>query len=641
MLNKTKINTTTKINSTTILSLILKISILFISIISVYYHDINSIMNEVAHNEFMNYMISIPFLISYVIYRKRKILLAVSTNDNQEYNLLKFYGPLLCGISIFLYWYGSYNVLPIQQHMISMPIFTAGCILILFNYRLLKELAFPLISLFFFVPLNFEIITRIGTKLSILSSSLSYYILKLLGIPVSIFYQYEMPILILKNYQDMPITFAIDIPCAGFYSLSGFVIFALFTAYIARDVVWKKTFLFAIGLPLIYGLNIVRIVIIILIGLKFGENLALQTFHLFGGWMLIFVGTLFLLILSEKILRINLFSRKTKNIECLYCANTTQIDQKYCNMCGKIQKPIEMKIEKTDLYKIVLLTLSIGILVYVKLPYISITEINTNIDLQNLGMKQGYLPPLPEQPDYELKYAYRDTEFEELFGQDVSIAYLYMPLDNQKIPIWVTMEIAGHWGVLHRWEVCLGDQPDVIELDLRKFELSMNPPITGRYYAIQRSDTIQVILYWYERFLLKTENLFERKYIKTSLIAYLDNPENVSEVEEVLLPVAEDIINYWLPAKTGARITLIMSQYGTYLILIMIILLIIPIIISYIQYINIRSSNYRKYKRLFLEEEKRIIKSVQEANNKGRSTTMDVALIYNGLKSLIMKMNQY
>ena len=60
--------------------------------------------------------------------------------------------------------------------------------------------------------------------------------------------------------------FSIDVACSGVYSLIGFVIFAVFIAYINRGKLYGKLAILLLGIPLIIVLNIIRITTILAIG---------------------------------------------------------------------------------------------------------------------------------------------------------------------------------------------------------------------------------------------------------------------------------------------------------------------------------------------------------------------------------------
>jgi exosortase len=627
--------------------LVLKCSVLLLSTIVFYLKDLFAIFSESLQNEFMSYMLTIPFFLTYLAYRKRKILSAVIAYETKTSKDVRISGVLLLALSILVYWHGSYTFQPIQLHMISLPIFIAGCILIIFNLRTLRESVFPMIFLAFLVPLTLESLSLVGAALSVLSSSISYTVLKFFGLPINMINQYGIPIIVLERAPNASIFFAIDIPCAGMYSLMGFLIFAFFLAYIVRGIMWKKAFLFIIGLPLIYGLNIIRIITIVLIGYEFGQDLATQVFHFLGGWALISLGTLIILFLSEKLMKIQIFTKKSTREPCPNCDKDPRTDQNFCQTCGRILTPMNMKIDKRDILKVSVLLVCISLLANLQLSLFALTKADIRIDLQTPSGEKGYEQLLPGSSDYQLRFVYRDRAFEERTNQDASLIYLYLPNDSQQTPVWTTLEISRYAAALHEWELCLGDQPSNVKLDLKEIGISENPPLVGRFYAFQGSKSIQVVLYWYQRFLFTVEQGFEEKWVKTSLIVFTDSSEKISGIEEELLPLTKKIIDYWEPVKTGAQTILIISRYGATLIWTLAALLSIMIMSNAVGDIRRRRSNLRAFNRLVLKEEKLVIRAVHEANKRGISTTLDIASIYSRLaqktipaEDLLQKLNQ-
>ncbi|NIT62165.1 MAG: hypothetical protein GWN00_40025, partial [Aliifodinibius sp.] len=168
-------------------------------------------------------------------------------------------GALVCLLAIVIYLHGSYTFYPLEYHMISLPLFVAGTILIIFNAQTLRTLAFPIAFLLFLIPPPIQAVYTASTTLATFNSEAVYTILKTIGMPVSLTTQYGAPVILLESSEIMPSTFTIDIACAGIYSLIGFTIFAVFFAYIARGTVPKKSIIFLIGFPMIYVLNILRI----------------------------------------------------------------------------------------------------------------------------------------------------------------------------------------------------------------------------------------------------------------------------------------------------------------------------------------------------------------------------------------------
>ena len=625
------------------IALNLKVIAVLLATLAIYHQDLTIIGNEAIRSELMSHILAIPFLLSYLLYRKRKMLKAVipfetSALRGKTIFTHELFGIILCLLAFLLYWHGSYTFHPLEYHMASLPLFVAGCALIIFNAQTLKVLAFPIAFLFSLTPPPLEIIYVAGTTLSTFSSQAAYTILKTIGLPVNLATQYGTPAIVLENSEGLPLTFTIDIACAGIYSLIGFTIFAAFAAYITRGAPWKKAAMFLMGFPLIYALNITRIILIVLIGYQYGMETAMQAFHLFGGWVLIFLGTLLLLFLSEKILNIQIFGEKFK-IVCPQCSQSPGEEENFCIACGRLLKNIDIKISKRDLCKIIALLISASLIALLTVPVFALTEGPAEVIIQSPGNEQESTQILPEIPEYTLQFMYRDEKFEEIAKQDASLIYAYIPTKGSETNIWVTIEIASTRASIHRWEVCLitwpqthGYQPQVTQLDLRDVQLLQNPPIIGRYFAFRdtKSDIIQVILYWYENAIFNTGSGLQKEYVKLSLIAYGNDPEDIPKIEQQLLPFGEAIANHWQPIKTWSRIALEIAHNGITLIITVALLGIALLAIQFIRNQKEKKSNLTAYNKL-ASREKLILRAAHQAAQEEKPTINTIASAYQKL----------
>jgi len=625
----------------------LKTTIILTAAFAIFCQDLTIVVNDALQSEFMSHILSIPFLFGYLIYRKRKMIRASISFESQLHTTFFSYkeivGCLLFFITFLVYSYGSYTFTPLEFHMFALPIFVTACILIMFNTQTLRQLAFPIVFLLFLTPPPLQIVYTAGAALSTFSSVAACNILKILGLPVSLTTQYGTPVIMLQKSGGPPLTFAVDVACSGIYSIIGFFIFATFVAYIARTGVWKKGTMFLIGFPLIYALNILRIAIIVLIGNYAGMALAMQAFHLLGGWFLIFLGTLVLLIISERIFKIQFFTTKSNPASCSYCNRHLQNKQHFCPACGKLLNPPKIKLSKRDLSKIAVLITSIILIVNLQVPVFALTEGPPEVNIQTLGNEQTTAQILPEIPGYTTNFVYRDKQFEKISGQDASLIYAYFPTSKSGKSIWVTIEIAKAISSLHPWEFCLitwqlarGYQPEVTQLSLRDIQLLQNPPITARYFAFQniRTNLTQVILYWYENAFFNTGSNPEQKHVKISLIIYTNSPEEIPRIEDQLLPLGKAISNYWQPIKIWsqiAQITLTISQNGAALIAITATLLAMVLTYQTLKKQKEKRSNLKVYNKLALKEERLLLEATHQSTQESTPTGHTIASYYQKL----------
>lgn len=587
---------------------VIKPSFLLLVIIAIFFQDLKIVFTDALNNDTTNYIIVIPFILAYLIYRKRKILRATISKKNNEY-LMVIAGFTLSIVALLLYWYGSYTFTPLEYHLSALPILTAGLTLILFNPATLRQLIFPIIFLAFLIPPPSQILSGLGSTLSIFSSEISYAIVNGIGIPSTLTSEYGTPLIMITRSSGATISFSIDVACSGVYSLIGFFVFVIFIAYLIRDKPWKKIALFLIGLPIIYAFNIVRISAILLIGYQYGEALALQMFHLLGGWALIFLGTLLLLAVSEKFLKLQLFSKTTK---CPKYNSHAKMEGAFCPKCGRIINPRTPQLTRNDIIKIITIILSVILITSIQAPVVALTQ-NPTLIINTPSGQQTPTTILPQIKDYELNFLYRDKTFEERANQDMAVAYLYNPVNQTEMPIYVTIEIASTLSSLHRWENCLmkwpikhGFQARVTQIQLKDQQLIDNPPLIGRYFVFESHATnvTQAVLYWYETATFIVNSTSQQKHVKISMIVYPDNLENLTLIESQLLKNAKTVAKTWQPIKTWSAMAIFLSQNGNILLTIPITLLVgIALFCSY---------NKRKQKRRNFQTYKKLSKPNQQ-----------------------------
>lgn len=629
------------------ITLSFKVATLLVATLALYYQDLIVLGNEAIKNELMSYMLVMPFMLAYLVYRKRKMLRAIISLENpvprgRTIIVEEFCGALLCLTAFLLYWFGSYTFYPLEYHIVSLPIFIAGCILLMFSASTLKVFGFPVFFLLFLTPLPSELAYFLGSTLSTFSSDVAHAILRTIGLPVSLVYQYGTPTIILEKSSGLPLTFAIDIACAGIYSIVGFGIFATFIVYIARGTLRKKAAVFFTGFPLLYGLNIIRIVAIVLIGYQYGIEVAMQVFHLLGGWVLIFMGTLVLLFLSEKVFKIRLFTNTPRLSTCDYCSQNRSSLHCFCPSCGKLQNPLNARLSKRDLGKIVALMISSILIINLQAPAFTLTEGPAQVTIQTLGNEESITQILPEfAPEYTTKFIYRDREFEKIAQQDASLTYAYY---SSQDTIWVTLEIAETKYSLHPWEACLITYrvraPPVTKLSQIDVQLLENPPLVGRFFAFRDTQTnaVRVILYWFEIALFETGSSIRQKHVKISLITSVDSPEDILEAEEKLLPFGKAIVNYWQPIKEWSQFSLAIGQvalgiskHGTTFIIALTSLLAAVLVPHVVKNRKKEKSNFQAYNKLSLKEDKLIMQAVHQAAKEVKPTSTAIALAYQRL----------
>jgi exosortase len=177
-------------------------------------------------------------------------------------------------------------------------LFVFGIWTVLYSWKGVREFWFPLAYLGFMFPLPKAITTPLSMSLSELTFQLTCFWLSLLGIRYEATYEVLPTITVFRAGEAM--SFGIDISCVSVYALLGFLAFGVFFAYVLSGPLHRRLLYVLIGSLLLVLLNSLRIAIILGLAIVFGEGLAVELFHLFGGWVLIAVSFVVVLLLVER-----------------------------------------------------------------------------------------------------------------------------------------------------------------------------------------------------------------------------------------------------------------------------------------------------------------------------------------------------
>ena len=531
----------------------------------VYAHDFEILINEALHSEGLTHILLLPFFAGFLFYQKRNLLKASLVFSKLKPLKAKYIDELvglsLCLTAFLLHWYGSYTFYPLEYHLLSLPIFTAGVILILFNLKTLKMLILPVLFLFFLIPMPSEIMYMLGGTLANSNTYAAYTLLNTFGLPVTLSTSYGAPAILLKTSSGQQSSFTIDLPCSGIYTFIAFTMFATFLALIASAPLLKKLAIFTIGFLVFEVLNILRITTILSAAYLFGEETAMLIFHTVAGLILTFTGMLLTLFVSEKLLKVKFFSTANKTRQCKKCTADLGSSENFCLNCGRFTEQSVDKPSKTFWAKLAALLLGCSILTLsLNAPAFAIAK--ETIEITSTGENPGSV--FPQMPQYNLRFLYRDVAYERIAKQDASLTYAYYPINISAPVVFVLVGVANSISNLHSWETCLislpatqGQYPLVPVLDSRDTQLLENPPLTARFLVFQTPENFtQVTLYWFEKATFKTGITVQQKYVRISLAILTRNSTNYPQYEDSLLNFGKTIASYWEPIKTQTLISL-------------------------------------------------------------------------------------
>lgn len=555
---------------------VLSAALIMLLILIVYGHDLEILMNEALQSEALSHVLLIPFFVGFLLYLKKDMVKAslalekLQKKTKSQY-LNEVIGTALCLIAFLLYWYGSHTFYPLEYHLFSIPIFIMGITLILFNLKVLIVLIFPILFLLFLTPLPTEFMYTIGGTMANFNTQASYTLLKDLGLPVTLSSSYGPPTIALTTSAGQPLSFAIDLPCSGIYSLMAFAMFAAFLAFTASASVFKKVLVFVLGFFMFEILNIIRITMIVSVGYWFGEEAAMFMFHTVAGLLLIFVGMLIILLIADRILKIQVLPTSQEQSPCPKCKTSLENFENFCSNCGRFLNPFfHVRISQRFWAKLLLLLLGCSIVTLsIKAPTFAIAVGEEGAIKVTSGWENAtniFHPWLVyKDVNYTLRFLYRDEAYERIARQDASLMYAYFPPPTTPgATVYVDVGVANSISNLHSWEVCLiteqtahGRYPLVSVLDSRDIPLLEDVPIIARYLVFESlANYTQVTLYWYEKATFNTGITVEQKYVRISLIILTRDPTKYKQFEDQLLDFGHRIASYWKPLKSQSLVSL-------------------------------------------------------------------------------------
>jgi len=470
---------------------------LFLSIIGVvYWRDLEILVNEALYSEALSHVLLMPFFVGVLLYWKRDAFKAALAFDflrkkSERMFFDELVGLSLCLTAFLVYWYGSYTFYPLEYHMLSLPIFVAGAVLVLFNIKALKALAVPLVLLVFLVPIPSEIAYTLGGGLANFNTQVSYTLLKGLRVPVALNTTYGSPTITLAKPQETPIPFTVGVACSGIYMLTAFFMFAIFLVAIVQASFPKKALMFLLGFAVFEVLNIIRITSIVSAAYFFNEEIAMLIFHSAAGLILTFIGIFITLGLSEKLLGIKVATGKAETPPCPECIKLREKIQNFCLNCGRFFNPFRRKPSKIFWTKLTLLLIGCCLIsLSVNAPVFAMSK-----ETIEVTSWEGTTAILPQIPEYSLVFLYRDAEYERLAKQDASLVYAYFPANLSKPVTYVLINVANSISNLHNWEVCLiswqtahGRYPLVEVLASKDIQLLEGNQIIAKYLVFHNPE---------------------------------------------------------------------------------------------------------------------------------------------------------
>jgi exosortase len=576
-----------------------KIAVLVGSVLAIYSNDLVAIFNEALNSELTSYVLILPFLIGYLVYRKRSALKAAISFDltNRSLPIETLEGTILMAAALIYSWGISFTSDPLSYRSLSIPFFTFGALLALFGKNTLRTALFPVALSLFITPLPGDFSTYWGGVLSLYTTSASVAVIRAMGVGATTNFDYGSPIVIYQSVVGDQVAFVVSIACSGLYSLTGFAAFSAFAAYIPNGKLLAKITLFAIGFGVVYALNILRVIIILMMGRFYGQGAALATFHTFAGTFLIFIGTLGILFLGEKVWRLKFTRAPILTSECKHDESHLNVLGGFCSLCGRLIRFPSKVTHRREAGTIVIVVALTALMLMAQVPLFAYVR-GPNPDAFSIPAGNTSPPALLpnvtlSQSNWSPTFDYRDQYFEQVTTSGyVAAAWIYeyyRPHINSSgisvITTSVELAVPGGDALI---DYPFGPRHSEVDLKTpynhnatyilkpQDSPIIENPFISGALYIYQDNlnpGLPKIVYYWYEYATFRQGSSYNTYHILTTLrtnteflttaglLTGINNATQIesTQIENIMRSVATQIVQYWVPVANAS----LLSRYLT------------------------------------------------------------------------------
>lgn len=271
--------------------LLILIGLWIVCFIPVYPGLVNSWLNNADNS----HGILVPFISLFFIWQKRDELKSARISSSN-------WGAIVLVISMVLYLLGfasRTNVIScamIVSSLIGLLLFTLG-------KQLVTLLVFPLLFLFFMVPIPGTILGILSFPLQLLATKISFLFIQTISIPVL----QEGNMLYLSQT-----TLEVAESCSGIRSIVSFGVLSVIFAYVMDKGRWRRIVLLVSAIPLALFTNIIRVTGTGILAHYYGSGVADGFLHEFSGLIVFAFG--FVLLLLEFIVLSRIGVRTTNNL---------------------------------------------------------------------------------------------------------------------------------------------------------------------------------------------------------------------------------------------------------------------------------------------------------------------------------------
>ncbi len=224
----------------------------------------------------------VPLAMVFLVFRSWKKI-TTSPRSSEWWGL----AILVLGI---LFYIVSYRTIQARVAAGSIPFVTYGLIAFLWGRHVAKHFIFPLVLIYFAIPLPGLIQATNG--LQVIATQIAYHVSSLCGADIIAAGTN------IKSATGQWDALKIAEGCSGVRSLIALTFIAAVYGYLSQDRLWKQAMLICISIPLAIIANSIRVTTIVLIAEYWNADFAAKTYHNFSGFIFFPLGLAGLLLVS-------------------------------------------------------------------------------------------------------------------------------------------------------------------------------------------------------------------------------------------------------------------------------------------------------------------------------------------------------
>jgi exosortase len=254
---------------------LLMIAIIFALIFILYLQTIIELISDWYNDDNYSHGFLIPAISGYLIWQKKDHLSQI----NAKANLFGMY-ILIFGLALYLIGTASAEWFSVR---ISLVLVLFGIIQYFFGKKIINQIWFPILFLFFMIPIPYVIYYAVTFPMQLFSTKITVLLLDLFGLPVTS----QGNIINLPNYQLEVVE-----ACSGIRSLMTLAALGAAIAYMTQKTILSGIVVFLCSIPIAIGANVFRIFITAIGAYTISPKFAEGFIHEASGLVVFLVGFL-------------------------------------------------------------------------------------------------------------------------------------------------------------------------------------------------------------------------------------------------------------------------------------------------------------------------------------------------------------